>query len=373
MTRMEVITLDSGLLGRALWPLNNIWFVAWFLFACLLFACASYLWFQLSSDPFLVWSYVSTLSAAVMCVGAALFVLLAVSFGGLFLVPIENQRTNLYHINRTIRSRLHRSKKWGPVTRATLFAAALFLCIAAAGFVALLEWNRRAQPGISAITAAVFGFTVVLAVFLYFLPALKQRLYFRRHGSNNGANDFILLLRSFNADALHTKVRAFTRPYSIEDMVADMLERFTNVIAVSDPRDAMQPVGAERIALKTKDWQPRVLELMDRAAAIVMVLDRSPGVIWELERIMEKGRLSKTVFVVWAPEGGWLEGAWTELLDRIGGRAVAVGFDKHRNQIALAATCSKHLIRIAAASTHTPLNCGLAVSTLLYLSVFGDN
>jgi hypothetical protein len=88
---------------------------------------------------------------------------------------------------------------------------------------------------------------------------------------------------------------------------------------------------------------------------------------------MEKERLSKTVFVVWAREGGWLEGAWTELLDRIGGRAVAVGLDKHRNQIALAATCSKHLIRIAAASTHTPLNCGLGVSTLLYLSIFGEN
>jgi hypothetical protein len=43
--------------------------------------------------------------------------------------------------------------------------------------------------------------------------------------------------------------------------------------------------------------------------------------------------------------------------------------EKPGNKIALAATCANDDIRIAAASAHTPFNCGLAVSTVLFLSM----
>jgi hypothetical protein len=89
---------------------------------------------------------------------------------------------------------------------------------------------------------------------------------------------------------------------------------------------------------------------------------RAPGLKWEFDRIFETGRLAKTVFVVWSPDGGWLGGPWTELLERTGGGDLAPVTEKPGNKIALAATCANDDIRIAAASAHTPLNCGLAVS-----------
>ncbi len=246
------------------------------------------------------------------------------------------------------------------------------LCTLVVASLIIVRWNEGFEPGITALTAEVIGFVVLVMGFQYFLPTLRKWFYRSRRDIKEEDREFILLLRSFRGDPLHTRSRLFSQVDSIEGMVSDMLERFTSVVTVSDPRDATQPVGAERIALQTSDWQPRVLDLMERAGGVVAVLDKSPGLRWELDRIFEKGRLAKAVFVVWSPDGGWLGGPWTELLERTGGGDVAPVTERPGNKISLAATCANDHIRIAAASAQTPLNCGLAVSTLLFLSMVAE-
>ena len=370
MTESKVITMDSGVLGRALWFLNNSWrLLAYFIILCFISFCLSLLSFQLS-DPFLAWNNLSPFIAMILSAGVALFILVALSVAGLFFLPIAGLGTNLYRINRTIRSKLRASSQWGAVTKATLFAGAFAFCVFIGGLAALAEWNQRVAPGMIVLTFAVAGLTLLLAGFIHYMPVLRRWFYFRSHETREGRGDFILLLRSFKADELHTRTRGFMGPDAIEPMVVDMLERFAWVRAVSNPRDLAQPVGAERFVLKTPEWQPAVLDLMDRAAAIVIVLDASPGLTWELDRIVEGKRLAKTIFVVWSPERGWLKGAWVELFKRIGIHGTVSEPDGCQNKIALAATCSNDRILVAIASSHTPLNCGLAVSTLLYMSVF---
>jgi hypothetical protein len=370
MRKVEIIALDSGLLSRALWVLNNVWVISIFFLVCLFIPAMTYLGFLLySSDPFLVWDRVSPLVVLVLWVGIGLALALGASLVGLFFLPIANKATNLFRINCAMRSRLRGSEKRGPVTRATLLALVVVLCTLVVVLLTIVRWNEGFEPGFPALTAGVIGFVVLVMGFQYFLPALRKWFYRSRRGIKEEDREFILLLRSFRGDLLHTRSRPFSQVDSVEGMVSDMLERFTSVVAVSDPRDATQPVGAERIALQTSDWQPRVLDLMDRAGGVVVVLDKSPGLKWELDRIFEKGRLAKAVFVVWSPDGGWLGGPWTELFERTGGGDVAPVTEKPGNKIALAATCANDHIRIAAASVHTPLNCGLAVSTLLFLSM----
>ena len=372
MTQMEIITLDSGPLGRALWLLNNVWLITGFFLVCLLVPCLTLIGFLLySSDLFVVWDLVSPIVGLVLLVGTGLAIVLAVSLAGLFLLPIGNQGVTLYNVNRTLRSKLRGSEKWGPVTLGSLFAAVLVLWSLVGVAITIVNGNQRDEPGITALTTATIGFVILVVGFWHVLPVLRRWFYFGRHRVNNQNDDFVLLLRSFKGDALHARSQPFKQVDSIEGMVTDMLERFTVVIAVSDPRDATQPVGAERIALQTIEWQPRVVDLMDRAASVVVVLDKSPGLSWELDRIFEKQVLSKTIFVVWGQERGWPTGAWKELVDRIGGVERAGTTDGLRNKIVLAATCSDDGIRLAVASAHTPLNCGLAVSTLLYRSIVG--
>lgn len=372
MRRVEIIILDSGLLGRALWLLNHTWLISSFFLACLLIPLITYIGLLLhSSDPFVVWDRMSRLVAVTIWVGAGIAIMLAISLAGLFLLPIANQRTNLYFINRAMRSKFRGSEKWGPVTLTTLIASVVIVCTFLAAFITIFTWNERNQHGVTALTGMVFGLVLLMTAFQYFQPTLRRWFYRRRFDANEQNGDFILLLRSFKGDLLHTRSRPFYQTDSIEGMVTDMLERFTTVIAVSDPRDATQPVGAQRIALQATEWQPRARELLDRAAGIVVVLDKSPGLGWELDRICEEGRLSKAVFVVWAPEPRWLSGPWVELLERIGGCGSPGALDGPKDKTALAVTCSDERMRIVVGAALTPLNCGLAVSTLIWLSMSG--
>jgi hypothetical protein len=166
MRKVEFITLDSGLLGRALWVLNNVWVISIFILVCLFIPAMTYLGFLLySSDLFLVWDRVSPLVVLVLWVGIGLALALGASLVGLFFLPIANKGTNLFRINCAMRSRLRGSEKWGPVTRATLLALGVALCTLVVALFTIVRWNEGFEPGFPALTAGVIGFAVLVVGF----------------------------------------------------------------------------------------------------------------------------------------------------------------------------------------------------------------
>jgi hypothetical protein len=88
------------------------------------------------------------------------------------------------------------------------------------------------------------------------------------------------------------------------------------VIAIGRPGDLAPPVGASRLYVPNDAWRKVVLGLMDEAALVVVATSRSQGVIWEIEQLIERQHLDKTVFVVSpAYAGEWRFVA--ELLSRL--------------------------------------------------------
>jgi len=120
----------------------------------------------------------------------------------------------------------------------------------------------------------------------------------------------ILFLRHFAND----QVTLPSSPLLLKHLLAEpgrrrldheLVERFSifgPVVAVGRPGETELPFGAARVYVPDADWQPKVLELAERAAAIVLVADESAGINWEVQSMIEPPFLEKTLFL--APPGG---------------------------------------------------------------------
>ncbi|MDZ4178107.1 MAG: hypothetical protein U1E29_02560 [Coriobacteriia bacterium] len=118
----------------------------------------------------------------------------------------------------------------------------------------------------------------------------------------------ILLLRSFQDDSL--EVRSPAMPGSFIDTFAgEVFSRFEEVIAwsawgfgpvlaIGQPGTILQPLGAARDYFSDDDWQTAVDQRAENARAIVVVVGRSPGLVWEIQNIRQHNRLAKAVFIL---------------------------------------------------------------------------
>ncbi len=118
----------------------------------------------------------------------------------------------------------------------------------------------------------------------------------------------ILYLRSFVDDNLRIRTRSsarrlwfdnyvsralalvFIRPKEpFEEIIVWQLWWHGPVIAVGDPRRVGHRLGSPRLFLSDEEWQHRVSDLMGSARIIVVVLGRTEGLAWELQRIGQLG------------------------------------------------------------------------------------
>lgn len=117
----------------------------------------------------------------------------------------------------------------------------------------------------------------------------------------------ILFLRSFKDDHLSLElakppflVRALdpsSSPESIEFLVQKNLDYMGPLICIGNPKDQAPPPGAARKYLKDLEWQDSVLKLMMDSAYIIVGVDSTEGLLWEIESIKAHGHLYKTLFI----------------------------------------------------------------------------
>lgn len=103
----------------------------------------------------------------------------------------------------------------------------------------------------------------------------------------------VLYLRAFRRDGA-SRIGEF----SVEALLAYSLSRVCPLVALGYPPDRLGPMGVD---VQDEVWQATVARLASTANMIVMVLDDSEGVLWEVEFLRQEGLLEKTVFV--APPG----------------------------------------------------------------------
>jgi hypothetical protein len=121
---------------------------------------------------------------------------------------------------------------------------------------------------------------------------------------------YILYLRSFTADAiilpkprlpLLSKILYF-RPFPahIEEELFDVTDGYLPLIAVGRPGGNQELIGglAYRDYLKDENWQTYVREKILAADSIVLLLNSTGGVLWELENVLSHSASAKTVFLI---------------------------------------------------------------------------
>jgi hypothetical protein len=121
----------------------------------------------------------------------------------------------------------------------------------------------------------------------------------------------VLLLRSFKDDELTLRpmprFNLWTlfdaddtkkgRDYTLEEAIATVLDEYGPVIAIGEPGRALHPLGAARENVADEHWQDAVDRHIVEAAWIVAIAATSEGLLWELQRILERGAARKLLLV----------------------------------------------------------------------------
>ena len=118
----------------------------------------------------------------------------------------------------------------------------------------------------------------------------------------------ILFLRSFRDDQvtlskapLPLPLRFFdpgTQAGTLEGLLVRVMTSVGPVIAVGNPGEPIAPIGVARTYITNRPWEDVVSDLIREARLIIVGLDATPGVRWELNEIAAQGALEKTLVIV---------------------------------------------------------------------------
>lgn len=111
----------------------------------------------------------------------------------------------------------------------------------------------------------------------------------------------IVLLRSFKDEsAVASGVPPFRK--RVEEVLVDAVKPFGPAIAIGAPEDQLPELGAARAYVPgDNEWTKVALEWIRSSRMIIMIAGRTPGLAWELERIIEHGQIHKTMIVLPRP------------------------------------------------------------------------
>lgn len=164
-------------------------------------------------------------------------------------------------------------------------------------------------------------------------PRLAERLIVptRRRAVQQDDRAPVFLLRSFQDDALRIRVHeaggrtaleriSLSSEARFEEVLAWRAWRHGPVLAVGKPGTGLQPLGAARDYYEDDEWQGAVRARLAEARVVLVLVGRTPGAYWELERLREDEVLHRAVFVFPPVEG-------SELFQRIHVLAGALHLD----------------------------------------------
>jgi hypothetical protein len=130
----------------------------------------------------------------------------------------------------------------------------------------------------------------------------------------------ILFLREFASDATHNEHdRREFRDYFIteEERIAKAGRAFGFVAAIGRPGERLPPGGAARLYVSDDQWKDAVGRLIDIAQVIVLRLGATAGVSWEIEEIIARRKIGRTIFVPWRINNEHSVQAFARVLARV--------------------------------------------------------
>ena len=90
-------------------------------------------------------------------------------------------------------------------------------------------------------------------------------------------------------------------PTTLDELMLERLDGRGDLIAIGNPQDRKgavrrSPWGAQRLYVNDAHWQETVTMLARDADRIVLCVDASDGVRWEIAHVLRGGHASKTLF-----------------------------------------------------------------------------
>ena len=115
----------------------------------------------------------------------------------------------------------------------------------------------------------------------------------------------VVLLRSFDADSLLFAPKAgvssldtSTKKIRFEEVFSRELERVGPLIAIAKPGEWRTPLGAMRSRFPDHTWQSKVIEWLEVASLVVVILGQTEGLRWEIEAIQRFGHMNKLLVII---------------------------------------------------------------------------
>lgn len=159
-----------------------------------------------------------------------------------------------------------------------------------------IEWQLIGQDFGPIIIAAL-----CIILFAYFY-SLYHRLSKKKKDTLNKDNingPFMLYLRSFTDDAATRKnTSLLTDVRSEEEVMVEVLTDIAPVYAIGDPKDKKMPLGASRIYVDDEHWKSAVMDMAQKASAVILRLGKTDNFWWEVEMTIKSIPIEKILFVV---------------------------------------------------------------------------
>lgn len=89
----------------------------------------------------------------------------------------------------------------------------------------------------------------------------------------------------------------FRRRVRVEEVLSSLARSIGIVIAIGQPRDRSNPLGAYRSYYSDEAWRKPIVDWMLRSRLIVVIAGETQGLAWELEQLNYRNLLPKTVFI----------------------------------------------------------------------------
>ena len=105
-------------------------------------------------------------------------------------------------------------------------------------------------------------------------------------------------LRNSKAPLLARLLEAGRRRITLDRLLLEEATAFGPVVGLGNPNDKFPPYGAARGYFEDKTWRGAVTDLVYRSGAVVICLDDTDGVWWEVELLNSDGYLGKTLFLL---------------------------------------------------------------------------
>jgi len=85
---------------------------------------------------------------------------------------------------------------------------------------------------------------------------------------------------------------------TLDQMLLEEGTPYGPVVALGNPADRNPPYGAARGYFEDKNWQEAVADLAANSKFVVICLDQTEGIFWEIEHLIGNRHLDKTLFLV---------------------------------------------------------------------------